>query len=224
VKAICCDALGTILDITHINHILETKYPGSGSDLGTLWRTKQLDYTRLRALSRQYKPFSEITRDALIASLQELSLSATPTDLDSIMSQYSQAVAYPDVSAFFESLSLPWSIVTNADRSFIRPMLKYAEVSIDDSCLITSDQVHTFKTDPLLYQLGWDWAQLNGATSLKQVLFVSANQWDAIAAGWFGFTTCWVNRFDQSPERLDHPPDFEVSHLAHLEQLITGST
>jgi 2-haloacid dehalogenase len=220
VKAICCDALGTLINIGHINHSLENRFPNFGSDLGTLWRTKQIDYTRLRALSDQYKPFDEITRDALIASLKELALSSTPADIDSIMSSYSKATAFSDVAPFLDAISLPWSIVTNANRPFIRPILETAQIPIDDSNLITSDQVRTFKTAPALYQLGWEWAQLNGSASLKQVLFVSANQWDAIGANWFGFTSCWVNRLGQTPDSLGTRPDLEVSNLADLLQLI----
>jgi 2-haloacid dehalogenase len=220
VKTICCDALGTLVNIGNINHSLEIKFPNFGSDLGSLWRTKQIDYTRLRALSNQYKPFDEITRDALIAALKELSLPSTLADIDSIMSSYSNATAFSDVTPFLDAVSLPWSIVTNANRPFIRSILESAQIPIDDSHLITSDQVNTFKTAPALYQLGWEWAQFHGATSLKQVLFVSANQWDAIGASWFGFTSCWVNRFGQTPDSLDTQPDLEVPNLVDLVQLI----
>jgi 2-haloacid dehalogenase len=222
-KAICFDALGTLINIGHINQFLEVKYPNFGSALGSLWRTKQIDYTRLRAMSNHYKPFDEITQDALVASLDELSLSWTPSDVDVIMSTYSDAVAFPDVTPFLNSLSTPWSIVTNANRSFIRPILRSAEIGIADSHLLTSDQVQTFKTIPALYQLGWGWAQSQGATSLREVLFVSSNQWDAIGAAWFGFTTCWVNRRGQTADQLDTRPDFVVSDFKGLEQFTSDS-
>ena len=64
-KLVCCDALGTLIDISAITTQLEQQYPGQGIRIADLWRTKQIDYSRLRALGGQYKPFGEITRDAL---------------------------------------------------------------------------------------------------------------------------------------------------------------
>ena len=50
------------------------------------------------------------------------------------------------------------------------------------------------------------WAQNYQAETKSKVLFVSANQWDAIGATWFGFTTCWINRNSHTPEELDVAP------------------
>lgn len=46
------------------------------------------------------------------------------------------------------------------------------------------------------------------ATGLKaaQILFVSSNSWDALAATWYGYTTLWVNRQNQPFEELGTPP------------------
>ena len=67
-----------------------------------------------------------------------------------------------------------------------------------------------------MYELAWTWAQQSGSSTKSEVIFISANQWDAIAATWFGFTTCWVNRNSQAPEMLGSRPIVEVSSLSEI--------
>lgn len=146
------------------------------------------------------------TRDALEATLLHLGIDHSSQDLDQAMEGYRNAVAFPDAHQFLNSLQVPWSILTNGDQDFICP----------DVNLFTSDQVNTFKVDQRMHELTWSWAQKSGTSLKSDVIFVSANQWDAIAASWFGFTSCWINRANQSPEQLGARPTLEVSSLSEL--------
>ena len=175
-------------------------------------------------MANQYKPFDQITRDALHAALSQTGIQANISEIDEIMAEYLRAVAFKDVFNFLNTNDFPWAIVTNANREMIRPMLTNAGISIGDSDLITSDQVQSFKVSPEIYGIAWQWARAHGAAEMSEVLFVSANQWDAIAATWFGFTTCWVNRFDHAHDFLDARPTFEISTLEAISQLIGSST
>ena len=223
-KVICFDALGTLIDTSHAVEDLNRRYPAKGLEISQLWRAKQIDYSRLRSMANQYKPFDQITRDALKAALTQIGIHANSGELDEIMAEYLRAVAFEDVFNLLNTNDFPWAIVTNANREMIRPMLTNAGILIGDSDLITSDQVQSFKVSPEIYGIAWQWARAHGAAEMTEVLFVSANQWDAIAATWFGFTTCWVNRFDHSPDVLDARPMFEISTLESISQLIGSST
>lgn len=215
-KSVCCDALGTLIDISSISIQLEQQYPGQGIRIADLWRTKQIDYSRLRALGDEYKPFGEITRDALEATFLELRIVYSQHDLDTAMSQYLNGVAFPDARNFLDALKIPWSILTNGDRNFIQPILSNAGIDCPETHLLTSDQVETFKVDKGMYELTWSWAQECGTSLKSDVIFISANQWDAIAASWFGFTSCWINRNGQAPEKLDSRRLVEVTSMSEI--------
>lgn len=215
-KSVCCDALGTLIDISTIAAFMDQKYRGKGTEIADLWRNKQIDYSRLRAMGSQYAPFSQITREALEATLTQLALNYSQQDIDKAMKGYVTTVAFPDVQDFLNNLQVPWSILTNGDRDFIRSILRHAGIDCPDTDLLTSDQVNTFKVDQRMYDLTWSWAQKSGCSLKSDVVFVSANQWDAIAAEWFGFTSCWINRTNQSPEQLGTKPYLEVSSLTEL--------
>lgn len=219
IQAMCFDAFGTLIDISSIDTFLEQRFPGNGSNLSLAWRTKQIDYSRLRSLGNRYKPFGEITQDALRASLASLNLEIEPGSIREIMDQYMKSRVYPDTLALLEDLPTPWAIVTNGDRDFISPILRGAGIEVSNEALITSDQAHDFKVSPRLYELAFSWAQNYQVEAEREVLFVSANQWDAIGATWFGFTTCWINRNSHAPEELDVAPTYEVTHLAQVMEL-----
>ena len=46
------------------------------------------------------------------------------------------------------------------------------------------------------------------ATGLRasDIVFVSSNSWDALAATWFGYQTLWVNRYQLPFEELQTQP------------------
>jgi 2-haloacid dehalogenase len=50
--------------------------------------------------------------------------------------------------------------------------------------------IRKFKTHPEAYALGPAAFGLPAA----EILFVSSNSWDALAATWYGYQTLWVNR------------------------------
>jgi 2-haloacid dehalogenase len=68
--------------------------------------------------------------------------------------------------------------------------------------VISVDSIRKYKTHPDAYALG------SNATGLqpKQMLFVSSNGWDALAATWFGYRTLWVNRAGLPFEELGTQP------------------
>ena len=224
IQVVCFDAFGTLIDISTINEYLERKFPTLGERIGAEWRRKQIDYTRLRSIGGKYKPFGEVTQDALIATLRSFDIAPAADSIARIMHQYKGCNAFPDSQLVLQELPTPWSILTNGDRDFIDPILSQARIAIDKDQLITSDQVHDFKVSPTLYQQALNWACSRGVNSRDNVLFVTANQWDAIGATWFGFTTCWINRNGETPEELDATPTREVSQLTQVIEIVNELT
>jgi 2-haloacid dehalogenase len=78
--------------------------------------------------------------------------------------------------------------------------------------LLSSQTPETFKTIDRIYALG----PAAFRCPARQILFVSSNAWDAIAARWYGYTSFWVNRTGAPPERLDTDPDHTGSLLTDV--------
>ena len=54
-----------------------------------------------------------------------------------------------------------------------------------------------------------------------EIVFMSANAWDAVGATAFGQKVAWINRFAQKPERLPFQPQTEIKTLAELPDLLS---
>jgi len=214
-KAIAFDAYGTLFDVYSVGALAEQLFPGKGAELSALWREKQIDYTRLRTQSGRYKPFLEITRDALVFAGRKLGLALDEATLQRLMNQYACLSAFPEnLQALRElkALGLPMAILSNGTPQMLDIAVKSAGMNGMFDHLLSVDAVKKYKTAPEAYQLGPDAFGCKAA----EILFVSSNCWDACGASWFGYTTFWINRSRQPLEELDVRPTAEGSLLTDV--------
>jgi 2-haloacid dehalogenase len=68
--------------------------------------------------------------------------------------------------------------------------------------VISVDAIRKYKTHPEAYALGEAACGLPAA----QIVFVSSNSWDALAATWYGYQTLSVNRQNAPFEELGTQP------------------
>jgi 2-haloacid dehalogenase len=206
IRAVVFDAYGTLFDVHSVLSLAEQMYPGQGEALSQSWRQKQLEYSWLRTMSRRYKPFWEITRDALGHAAARLGLTMDAAAETRLMNQYASLSAFPenlDALRALKAAGLPLGILTNGNRDMIDVSIRSAGMSGLFDHVLSSQQVEAFKTADTLYALG----PAAFGCRARQILFVSSNCWDAIGARWYGYTSFWINRAGAPIDRLDTEPD-----------------
>lgn len=215
IQAIAFDAYGTLFDVYSIRELGERFFPGAGVALAELWREKQIEYTHLRTLCSTYKPFWEITQDALVFSCKKLRLSLTLDAQNALMGQYARLQAFPENLSVLQQLrsdGLKLAILSNGNLHMLQSAVEAANMQGMFSHLLSVDVVKKFKTAPEAYQMAPDIFALPA----KNILFVSSNCWDACCATWFGYTTFWVNRSAAPLEELGVVPHGEGRTLADV--------
>lgn len=193
IRAIAFDAYGTIFDVHSIAELADRCWPGRGDALSTLWRTKQIDYTRLRTMSDRYEPFSKITRDALVAATATLGLPLDHARAEALMSEYDRLAVFPDAAralARLRATGLPLAILSNGDPPMLDAIVTHGGLARTFDHLLSVDRAGRFKTAPEAYALG----PLAFGCPAADILFVSSNGWDACGATWYGYTTFWIDR------------------------------
>ena len=207
-RAVLFDAYGTLFDVHSVVALAERLFPGQGQALSTIWRDKQIEYTRLVTTSNHgahYRPFWDLTRAGLRYAAARLGLDLTAAREDELMAQYL------DLTPFAENLEVLRALkragVVTGTLSNGSPEMLAAVVRSAGMCdcldhVISVDTVRRYKTDPAAYALG---EQAVGAPA-RDILFVSSNAWDALAATWYGYPTLWVNRGGLPFEQLDTLP------------------
>lgn len=205
IQAIAFDAYGTLFDVYSVNVLGDKLFPGRGEALAQLWRSKQIEYTQLRTMCSMYKPFWEVTQDALVFSCKKLGLELSLEAQNALMGEYARLKAFPENLAVLRGLhaqGLKLSILSNGTSHMLQSAVEAAGMQGLFSHLLSVDSVRKYKTAPEAYQLGPD----TFGVPAKQILFVSSNAWDVCCATWFGYTTFWVNRQQAPLEELGVAP------------------
>ena len=205
IQAIAFDAYGTLFDVYSISQLAERFFPGHGIELAQMWRSKQIEYTQLRTMCSMYKPFWEVTQDALVFVCKKLELNLSLNAQNTLMGQYARLDAFPENLSALKSLrasGYKLSILSNGTTPMLQSAVDAAGMQGIFSHLMSVETVLKYKTAPEAYQLGPD---VFGVPA-KNILFVSSNCWDVCCATWFGYTTFWVNRANAPLEELGVTP------------------
>lgn len=215
IQAIAFDAYGTLFDVYSIGVLAEKLFPKHGAALAELWRDKQIEYTRLRSMCSMYKPFWEVTQDALVFSCKKLKLALTLDAQNMLMGQYAKLQAFPENLGALQQLQamgLKLAILSNGNPQMLDAVVEAAGMQGMFNHILSVDAVKKFKTAPEVYQLGPDVFGLPA----RSILFVSSNGWDVCGATWFGYSTFWVNRAAAPLEELGVTPHGEGRTLTDV--------
>lgn len=205
IRAVAFDAFGTLFDVYSVGLLAEQFFPGKGEALAALWRNKQIEYSLLRTLSNRYKPFLEVTDDALGYACEKLALPLSATQRRQLMNQYACLSPFPENLAALRRLKaagVPLAILSNGTPGMLEVATRSAGMQGLFDHVLSVDAVGRYKTDPAAYQLGVDAFGM----AAEHILFVSSNGWDVAGATWFGYTTFWINRSGLPLEALDVKP------------------
>lgn len=227
IKVVVFDAYGTLFDVYSVGELAERLFPGQGKALTTLWRDKQLEYTRLITMSgsggaagsRYYQPFEDLTVASLRYCCHRLGLALTAEHERQLMAQYAHLTAYPENLSVLKALrqqGLRTAILSNGNPEMLQPAVDNARMSQLLDRVISVEPLRRFKTAPECYGLILDAFPV----AREEVLFVSSNAWDALGATWFGLTTLWVNRQHLPFEEIGPKPSYTGTTLETILKIV----
>jgi len=209
VVALVFDAYGTLYDVHSVVQRCESCFPGKGTQLSLLWRSKQLEYTWQRSLMQRYVPFSQVTREALAYSCAALGL-ALGERQEALMDEYLKLDPFPEVEQAIERLPMKKAILSNGSPDLLAPLVRHSGLHFD--AVLSVDELKIYKPAPQVYELAV--RRLN--VPKERIGFVSSNCWDALGAKSYGFQVYWINRGSAPVDRLGFTPDAQLKSLADL--------
>ena len=225
-KLIAFDAYGTLFDVYSMGELAEEIFPGNGQSLSLMWRDRQIEYTRLVTMSdpnplgsKHYLPFWELTIRSLRYVCKRMGLLLTPDNEERLMNQYAKLTAFKDSSIVLKTIKekkISTAILSNGSREMLTTVVDSNGLKPYLDKVVTIEEVRLFKTAPQAYEL------LLKAFPVRkeEILFVSSNAWDALAAKWYGFDVFWVNRLDHPFEEIGERPNFEGDSLSKVLEVI----
>jgi 2-haloacid dehalogenase len=225
-KLIAFDAYGTLFDVYSMGQLAEDLFPGNGQAFALMWRDRQIEYTRLVTMSdpnpngsKYYLPFWELTIRSLRYVCKRMSLTLSSDDEKRLMDQYAKLTSFDDSLAVLKTIKgrgIATAILSNGSKDMLASVVESNGLKPYLDKLVTVEEVRLFKTSPQAYEL------LLKAFPVKkeEILFVSSNAWDALAAKWYGFDVFWVNRLAHPYEEIGEKPDYEGNSLSKVLEVI----
>ncbi|OIM97749.1 haloacid dehalogenase, type II [Polynucleobacter sp. QLW-P1DATA-2] len=225
-KLIAFDAYGTLFDVYSMGELAEELFPSHGHALALMWRDRQIEYTRLVTMSdpspggsKYYLPFWDLTIRSLRYVCKRMGLELSSENEKRLMDQYAKLTSFQDsleVLKQIQSQGIATAILSNGSREMLSTVVESNGLKPYLDQVVTIEDVRLFKTAPQAYEL------LLKAFPVKktEVLFVSSNAWDALAARWYGFDVFWVNRLGHPYEEIGELPTYEGDSLSKVLQVI----
>ena len=219
-KAILFDAYGTLLDV-HSSVARHADRLGSvAGAVSALWRQKQLEYTWTLTLAGRYRPFDAVTADALDFALA-LHGYADATLRHDLLGSYRHLAPFADVGPALTQLKaagMRLGILSNGTPALLREAVASAGIAALLDPLLSVDAIRIYKPDPRVYALALD---RFGIRDPAEVVFVTANPWDAHGAASFGFQVIRVNRNGLADENLPGKVSAHVKSLSEIPALLS---
>ncbi|MGY6410661.1 MAG: haloacid dehalogenase type II [Alkalilacustris sp.] len=223
VTACVFDAYGTLFDVAGAARRTAAEPGGARLDdcweaLAADWRERQLAYTWLRNSAGAHADFAQVTAEALDWALEARRLDGDAGLRARLLALYAELPAYPEVPGVLEALQgagVRRAILSNGSPAMLQRAVTSAGIGTLLEAVLSVEEVGVFKPDPRVY--GLIEARLGVATA--DVLFVSANGWDAACATGFGLRSVWLNRAGAPMERLPWRPAHVLPDLTALPDL-----
>jgi len=218
IKACVFDAYGTLFDFNSAVNKYRDRLGSHADQVSALWRTKQLEYTWLRSLMKKHKDFWQVTQDALDYALDACDMRDEALRED-LIGAYMKLDCYPDVPETLRILKrngLKLAILSNGSPVMLEAAVKSSGIEDLFDRILSVEEVGVYKPDPRVYRL----AEHSLKVPIHNIVFLSANSWDAVGAASAGLKVTWINRFGQRRERLPAQPDREIRLLSELTKVL----
>jgi len=217
IKVIIFDAYGTLFDVNSAAEKCKLKIGEKWKNFSSYWRTTQLEYTWLRSLMKRHKDFWQITEDSLDKSMHEYSIDVSMRD--ELLNLYKVLSTFPEVKEVLEKLkekNYKLAILSNGTPSLPQQLVKSNNLVNIFNDIFSIEEVGIYKPDSKVYDIPTKKYQVEK----KEVIFLSANTWDVSGGGNYGYNSIWVNRSNNTFDKLDYKAKHQIKNLNEILDLI----
>jgi 2-haloacid dehalogenase len=169
--------------------------------------------------SKYYLPFWELTIRSLRYVCKRMGLNLTAESEKSLMEQYAKLTGFEDSLGVLKTIKdkgISTAILSNGSREMLTTVVESNGLKPYLDKVVTIEDVRLFKTAPQAYEL----LLQAFPVQKEEILFVSSNAWDALAAKWYGFDVFWVNRLGHPFEEIGEKPNYEGVSLSKVLEVI----
>jgi 2-haloacid dehalogenase len=150
-------------------------------------------YSWFYTSSGKYVGFEMLAADAFTVAARAQGIKLDASDVDHLVTGYSNLSVWPDVPAALDLLAsckIRLAMLSNLPEAALAANLRRGQIDKHFEFVLSTDRAQRFKPSPAAYEL----AIRAFKTPASQIGFAASAEWDAAGATWFGYPTAWVNR------------------------------
>ena len=217
IKAIIFDAYGTLFDVNSAAEKCKDKIGAKWEGFANFWRTTQLEYTWLRSLMGRHKDFWQITDDSLDKSMKTFNIDASmKNELLNLYKVLSPFKEVPETLKRLKEKNFKLAILSNGTPSLLKELVNSNNLGNLFDDLFSIEEVGIYKPNSKVYDIPIKKYKIKS----NEVAFLSANTWDVSGGGNYGYNSIWVNRSNNTFDKLDYKPKYQVKSLNEILDLI----
>ena len=189
------DVWGTLVDPSRMaRHLAQDVGPRAG-EFAECWTEKQAEYSFRRGLMRDYADFSVCKSDALEFTCRRFKADISAGRRGELLRFYRELPTFSDVRPGLDSLRGKFRLfaLSNGKRSEVDAVLANANILEYFEGIISTDDVRSFKPDPVVYHH----AKRATGTLGSPCWLISSYSWDIVGGGSAGLATAWVKRSEE---------------------------
>jgi len=223
-EALCFDVYGTLCDTQAVTAELHERIDAPSSvveDVAWRWRDKQLEYMFRVEVMDAYRPFTELTADALEFATEYYGHEVGEEGTEALRDAYDELDPYEGTLDALDALGdsgLDLVAFSNGNHEMLDPVLENAGIDERLDGIVSADEVETFKPDSAAY----DHAASEVGHDLGDCWLVSSNRWDTVGATEAGMGAALVNRDNEPYDPIGGSPSLVVDSLEELAGELTG--
>ncbi len=211
------DVNETLLDLRALQPHFEQTF-GDGS-ITAEWFGLMLRLSLVATITRTYRPFSELGREALITTAHKRQVSLDSAVIETILGQMLQLPPHPDVVPALTRLKtagIRMAALTNSAPPALEAQMAHASLTDFFEKRMSVEAVYLFKPAPETYQNAA--SQLN--VPIEQVRMVAAHDWDVTGAIRAGAQAAFIARKGMVLGSSSETPNIIVPDLMALADKI----
>lgn len=224
-EALCFDMYGTLCDTQAVTSALHEHVDAPAKlvdEIARLWRRRQLNYMFRVDMMDAYRPFTEVTRDALEYALEYYGHDLDDEAVADVLDAYDELDAFPDTLDALEAIGeagVDAVVFSNGNHEMLDPVTENTGVADRVDGVVSADEVGTYKPAPAAYehaaeQVGHD---------LADCWLVSSNNWDVVGALEAGMGAARVNRSNEPYDPIGREPNATVDSLSELADVVADA-
>ena len=218
--AVVFDLFGTLLDIASLRTAAAAVTNDPAAFVAT-WREKQLAYAFASAIMGTHEDFDAMTAHGARYAAAKYGVPLDAAAEHALVTAWENVQPYPDAVPILQTLcesDIRCAVLTNGTPATSERAMANAGITDLIDAVLSVESAGVFKPNPRVYALVTD----HYAAPAADVIFVTANGWDATGAAAFGMQVAWCNRLGAPYETFGPPPRWMIGDLHTLPAAIAA--